>query len=182
MSKESKKSRKDDKYEEVISVTIDGTEYLSFPIGKVKDNVNKLVDKVRTANFCNENPSMPVEEAMSRFTKLDESRRRTYGIRPYDSIETFVRILDDVCGKEFFPPLGKHVLQSHFTVKDFITGAIDALTFAETFTNGVAKHMEMKMSSELTKVTPLYRDENSCLLYTSPSPRDRQKSRMPSSA
>ena len=24
--------------------------------------------------------------------------------------------------------------------------------------------------------------ENSCLLYTSPSPRDRQKSRMPSSA
>ena len=27
--------------------------------------------------------------------------------------------------------------------------------------------------------TPIYRD---CLLYTSPSPRDRQKSRMPSSA
>ena len=25
-------------------------------------------------------------------------------------------------------------------------------------------------------------DENACLLYTSPSPRDRQKSRMPSSA
>ena len=25
-------------------------------------------------------------------------------------------------------------------------------------------------------------DKNSCLLYTSPSPRDRQKSRMPSSA
>ena len=28
----------------------------------------------------------------------------------------------------------------------------------------------------------LTRDEISCLLYTSPSPRDRQKSRMPSSA
>ena len=25
-------------------------------------------------------------------------------------------------------------------------------------------------------------DDNTCLLYTSPSPRDRQKSRMPSSA
>ena len=28
----------------------------------------------------------------------------------------------------------------------------------------------------------LFRDVDSCLLYTSPSPRDRQKSRMPSSA
>ena len=27
-----------------------------------------------------------------------------------------------------------------------------------------------------------YADRNTCLLYTSPSPRDRQKSRMPSSA
>ena len=30
--------------------------------------------------------------------------------------------------------------------------------------------------------TPISIDSNSCLLYTSPSPRDRQKSRMPSSA
>src|SRR5674476_406101 len=29
---------------------------------------------------------------------------------------------------------------------------------------------------------PPFRRTNSCLLYTSPSPRDRQKSRMPSSA
>ena len=31
------------------------------------------------------------------------------------------------------------------------------------------------------EVSRVYKD-NSCLLYTSPSPRDRQKSRMPSSA
>ena len=31
-------------------------------------------------------------------------------------------------------------------------------------------------------VAILFRMYNSCLLYTSPSPRDRQKSRMPSSA
>ena len=30
--------------------------------------------------------------------------------------------------------------------------------------------------------TPLYVLDEACLLYTSPSPRDRQKSRMPSSA
>ena len=34
------------------------------------------------------------------------------------------------------------------------------------------------ISNDINKVS----DTNSCLLYTSPSPRDRQKSRMPSSA
>ena len=36
-----------------------------------------------------------------------------------------------------------------------------------------------RMPEELRVQEPLLRD---CLLYTSPSPRDRQKSRMPSSA
>ena len=33
-----------------------------------------------------------------------------------------------------------------------------------------------------TKLSRLHNNANICLLYTSPSPRDRQKSRMPSSA
>ena len=37
-------------------------------------------------------------------------------------------------------------------------------------------------SSEVFNETKIRRGINSCLLYTSPSPRDRQKSRMPSSA
>ena len=41
-------------------------------------------------------------------------------------------------------------------------------------------------TAEIIKGTPLYVDilnhYRTCLLYTSPSPRDRQKSRMPSSA
>ena len=32
------------------------------------------------------------------------------------------------------------------------------------------------------QATPLFSNIKTCLLYTSPSPRDRQKSRMPSSA
>ena len=35
---------------------------------------------------------------------------------------------------------------------------------------------------ERKEVVRFLKDEYSCLLYTSPSPRDRQKSRMPSSA
>ena len=39
----------------------------------------------------------------------------------------------------------------------------------------------VKMADEAIKLSSSYMD-SSCLLYTSPSPRDRQKSRMPSSA
>ena len=35
---------------------------------------------------------------------------------------------------------------------------------------------------DLADTSQLLRGGNTCLLYTSPSPRDRQKSRMPSSA
>ena len=37
-------------------------------------------------------------------------------------------------------------------------------------------------SELIARLVPLYLDRDACLLYTSPSPRDRQKSRMPSSA
>ena len=44
------------------------------------------------------------------------------------------------------------------------------------------KRMEEKIPAGMLKVIQSYRVTRICLLYTSPSPRDRQKSRMPSSA
>ena len=47
----------------------------------------------------------------------------------------------------------------------------------------VVTHVDMAklaVVTEMRKMTP--GDKDTCLLYTSPSPRDRQKSRMPSSA
>ena len=42
---------------------------------------------------------------------------------------------------------------------------------------------EVVAMHEANSIKPLYRGvSKDCLLYTSPSPRDRQKSRMPSSA
>ena len=43
-------------------------------------------------------------------------------------------------------------------------------------------HLGHDRSVEEVVNTAIQEDVNSCLLYTSPSPRDRQKSRMPSSA
>ena len=52
----------------------------------------------------------------------------------------------------------------------------DLKRFKEITTNHIII-MGRKTFESLPRVLP-----NSCLLYTSPSPRDRQKSRMPSSA
>ena len=53
----------------------------------------------------------------------------------------------------------------------------------ETLTKLVAKDKVLSKAVELREASSVISaDAKPCLLYTSPSPRDRQKSRMPSSA
>ena len=49
---------------------------------------------------------------------------------------------------------------------------------------GSARGIGLSIADRLARngSTVVYSDVDDCLLYTSPSPRDRQKSRMPSSA
>ena len=51
-----------------------------------------------------------------------------------------------------------------------------------TIVGAIANHMKSGQSPDLLRLVEPNADPNDCLLYTSPSPRDRQKSRMPSSA
>ena len=53
---------------------------------------------------------------------------------------------------------------------------VDANVFTAAVINRFIENAEHRINLDL----PM--DSDSCLLYTSPSPRDRQKSRMPSSA
>ena len=48
--------------------------------------------------------------------------------------------------------------------------------------NGLEQHQKGKITVHGTELTGDTGSVRTCLLYTSPSPRDRQKSRMPSSA
>ena len=62
--------------------------------------------------------------------------------------------------------------------KDLIYDAIISILDKElkklhiSMPSGISEHIEKKVKPQI----------DACLLYTSPSPRDRQKSRMPSSA
>ena len=47
---------------------------------------------------------------------------------------------------------------------------------------GAFAQVEMKSLNKNTKLNERFRSSETCLLYTSPSPRDQRGSRMPSSA
>ena len=47
---------------------------------------------------------------------------------------------------------------------------------------GVKANVDISMNVEKGKIVGLIGPNGSCLLYTSPSPRDKRQSRMPSSA
>ena len=68
---------------------------------------------------------------------------------------------------------GVHLNGKNYDVSSFVND------FDETF---FANDGLQKLANELTNTKDLIKEISDCLLYTSPSPRDRTRSRMPSSA
>ena len=59
-----------------------------------------------------------------------------------------------------------------------VTGSADEPRFDHKYDNGVVKSLGLLVEEQRINLIRY----NTCLLYTSPSPRDRTRSRMPSSA
>ena len=121
-----------------------------------------------------------------------------------DMATTFTPILEQIDTSETF------TLEQKFKLREIVTGSDAQHSLAETITDkngntiprftepnkrefrqGVAGYVEGNGRQMIearaggrmvTKDVSGWSSENVCLLYTSPSPRDRQKSRMPSSA
>ena len=73
--------------------------------------------------------------------------------------------------------------ESGSAVADFaMVAGLLSLLFLAVFQLGLALHIRNTLISCASEGARYGARANACLLYTSPSPRDRQKSRMPSSA
>ena len=70
------------------------------------------------------------------------------------------------------------VQMAKIVAMSFVSMAYMSQTVFAQITQGEAEDFTNSLVVELGKIAK----DDSCLLYTSPSPRDRQKSRMPSSA
>ena len=75
--------------------------------------------------------------------------------------------------EDSLPPLGLGYIATYLRENGIDVTVIDAIA---------AKTPLQELIDYLDKEQPDFIGINICLLYTSPSPRDRQKSRMPSSA
>ena len=65
---------------------------------------------------------------------------------------------------------------------DFGIRCVIAPSFADIFYNNCFKNGLLALRLNKGEISKIFENFNNCLLYTSPSPRDRTRSRMPSSA
>ena len=130
---------------------------LTYPEGTVYSESNELLQTLRSEAILPEKFIKKVE------TFLTTQKAQNLMAVQEDYVETFDR------GSAHCLHLFEHI---HGESRDRGQAMID---LSETY---AAKGLYID-NGELPDYLPLFMD---CLLYTSPSPRDRQKSRMPSSA
>ena len=98
-------------------------------------------------------------------------------------------------GYSLFAALGKEVLISVLSVSTLTYAKADGVSVRRNLPNDQLTSQAVKLSevvvagsrapltvSQQSRMVTVLSRKDICLLYTSPSPRDRQKSRMPSSA
>ena len=170
---------------------------ISYPVDKKKNNNLKiLLEERKKIDLINENEVFHAASTMKTpvmiefFKKINEGK-----ISSDDSLlinNEFSSIVDgskfelssfDDSDEDIYENLGKYISTDKL-VYDMITRSsnfgtnllIDYLNAEDV--NNTMKNIGAKNMKVLRGVGDL----KACLLYTSPSPRDRQKSRMPSSA
>ena len=127
-------------------------------LGRSPDEVIDIV--ARICGIC------PVAYQMSAVHAFEDC----FGVRIDPEVRALRRLL--YCG-EWIESQGLHVYMLH--APDFL-GYDSAIAMANASMSKVPKRALIRVNSPRTSRSPI------CLLYTSPSPRDRTRSRMPSSA
>ena len=140
------------------------TDPLSY--SDVVDTRSGSMGGLSTSNRKNGNPSNYVSSVLTALKDSKEAYGDTNACNVYSEAAVNKNVAD------------KHISSNITTYKM-------ATTFTDFNQRGYLKLKELQMVipnlSHVTQIVGLTQAKN-CLLYTSPSPRDRQKSRMPSSA
>ena len=100
-------------------------------------------------------------------------------VNPINELNEYLFLFFGIMGPEFFELLRAALIEICITPEIFESALYVGITF------DIKKHIIRAMRRQDSKAPLGARfmwEDNICLLYTSPSPRDRQKSRMPSSA
>jgi len=83
-----------------------------------------------------------------------------------------------------YPGMGKDLYESNDSVRNLMERANDILGFrlTDVMFNGSEEDLKQTNITQPAVFVHSIAKAEACLLYTSPSPRDRTRSRMPSSA
>ena len=154
-----------------------------FSFTRTENQIQKILDNAKKK----ENPIILYTIVNSKLAKYlsDESQKKQipcFGVLG-DLILNFSKILNQ---RASHLPSGQHVLDEEyyqrieaiqFTMNHDDGNQIDDIEKSDIILLGVSRTSKTPTSIYLAN-----KGFKTCLLYTSPSPRDRQKSRMPSSA
>ena len=158
----------------------DGFEFEFSPNELIKLNTK---DDVNLASFSN--------RSISEITKEKEGskKRKVPTVKPKDrNRPMFVvdlhihQLTDSTKGLTNFDMLNKQLDTARAQLEFAIRQRMQNMVFIHGIGEGVLKLELHTLLSRYNNVAFYDADYKTCLLYTSPSPRDRQKSRMPSSA
>ena len=105
MEKKSKSNKSEAITDGQLKVKVNGEDFTTIYIKEIKNVMSRLATSVQRGNYCNENQNVPTDGAIARFDNLKNEQKKNFGINANDQLETIARIIDEVCGDEFFLPI-----------------------------------------------------------------------------
>ena len=136
---------------------------------------------VKDDNLAAISKSYDKSEPLQHFLHNYESEVKSVSLDTQNRFDSFLRALDDTFLNGVMTPIPRMFSSLNFTYASAETSIDSYLPLVRMYQRAHKRFIENHIYK------PILMEEydakiQTCLLYTSPSPRDRQKSRMPSSA
>ena len=152
---------------------------------KQEDSENAISDKEKKTRFKNEeelaNHRELIEKMIEKGLLPPENKNNDHNYNDYSRHPTDIPnlLVDFKRWKKGINSMEQNEIRDHFSACNILTEEVGKILMVD---ESQWFKVERNNSSAVLALAMIKDNLSSCLLYTSPSPRDRQKSRMPSSA